>query len=222
MQSGQTLAVLDATDIQLRLEAAKVQNEQAKLGADNAQSDYKRALDLKKGGAMTDQGIEKAELGLKIAKLQAQAADVAMRMAEQAMQDMSLRAPFAGVVTKVMAEEGMYLTTMPPSPIFILADTSALEVRVPIPERMLASIRLGTPVTIILPSINVERQAKVDRIPEVIDSLTRSAEAVIRIDNRDRALPAGLYARARFNGVRADVADGLVKASLAQPEVNAQ
>jgi multidrug efflux pump subunit AcrA (membrane-fusion protein) len=44
-------------------------------------------------------------------------------------------------------------------------------------------------------------RAKVDRMAEVIDPVTRSAEVVIRLDNKDRALPAGLFARVTFPGV---------------------
>jgi len=48
---------------------------------------------------------------------------------------------------------------------------------------------------------------------DVIDPVTRSAEVVIRLDNKDRALPAGLFARVTFPGVsgEADGEEGLPK-----------
>lgn len=201
VKQGQALCSLDTVDLAIRAEGAEVAYKQAKAGAESAQQDLKRARDLYAGGAATDQIVEKAELAATIAKLETDAARVALKSAQQALADATLRAPFAGVITKVLAEEGMMVTTMPPTVIFALVDTSVLEVRVPIPERMLSQVKLGQPVTVVLPAVKAERQAKVDRIPEVIDPVTRSVEAVIRIDNEGGALPAGLYARVRFPGV---------------------
>jgi membrane fusion protein (multidrug efflux system) len=199
--AGQPLCSLDTVDLSIRVEGAQVAQKQAQAAVKNAQQDLKRAQDLYKGGAAADQMMEKAELALTMANLQADAARVALKAAQQALDDATLRAPFAGVITKVLAEEGMMVTTMPPTAIFQLVDTSVLEVRAPIPERMLSQVRVGQPVVVLLPAVKVERQAKIDRIPEVVDPATRSVEAVIRLDNKDRSLPAGLYARVRLTGV---------------------
>jgi len=155
-------------------------------------------------GALPDQTIEKAELALKMAKLSSQAADVNYRMTRQAAADATLVAPFDGVVTKVLAEEGQLVTAMPPVMVLTIADTDTLEVRVQIPERRLAEVKQGMAVRVSLPAVKVERDAKIDRISEVLDSTTRSVETVIRLDNRDRALPAGLFAIVRFPTLSAD------------------
>jgi hypothetical protein len=52
--------------------------------------------------------------------------------------------------------------------------------------------------------MNFDRPAKIDRISEVVDPVTRSAEAIIRINNHDHTLPAGLYAQVRFPAIPAD------------------
>jgi multidrug efflux system membrane fusion protein len=153
------------------------------------------------GGALTDQSIEKANLGVKMAKLQLRGAQVALRMAQQALADTQLRAPFAGVITKVLAEEGQMITMMPPVVVFVLADTETLEVRVPVPERRLASIKVGQAVRVSLPALGLVREARIDRMADVVDPMTRSAEAIIRLDNTDHALPAGTFAAVTFAGV---------------------
>jgi RND family efflux transporter MFP subunit len=204
VKAGQLLCQLDTTDIQIRAQSAAVAHAQALEALRNARSDLDRAGALFDAGVLPDQTIEKAHLAVRIADLQVQAAKVGMRMTQQALADASLLAPFGGVVTKVLAEEGQMITQMPPVIIFILADTDTLEVKVPIPERKLARVKVGAPVVVSLPAVGVERAAKVDRIAEVVDPMTRSTEAVIRLDNRDRALAAGLFAKVRFPGVLAD------------------
>lgn len=201
VNAGQTLCQLDTTDLALRVEGAQVAHDSAEEGLKNAESDLARAEALSKGGSLPDQMLEKAQLGVRMAKLQLAGAKVNLRTVQQMLADATMRAPFAGVITRVLAEEGSMITTMPPSPIFVLVDTSTLEVRTPIPERVLAQVKVGMPVTVELPSVGAHRTARVDALPAVVDAQTRSAEAIIRIDNRDRSLPAGLFARVRFPGV---------------------
>jgi RND family efflux transporter MFP subunit len=204
VKAGQVLCVLDATTASLHSEAAIADHAQAIAALEDAKRDLERAEQLADAGALPEQMMEKTKLATRIATLRTQAASVGVRMAQQALADSTLRAPFDGVITKVLSEEGQYVTIMPPSPIFILVDTDVLEVRVPIPERMISQIAVGQPVRVTLPAMNVTREAKVDRMAEVIDPMTRSAEVVIRLDNKDRSLPAGLFARVNFPTVKSD------------------
>jgi RND family efflux transporter MFP subunit len=208
VKAGQVIAIIDATDMSIRAQSASVAHSQALEGVKNARSDLDRAQVLFDAGVLPDQTIEKAQLAMRIADLQVQAARVGMRMASQAMSDTSLVAPFNGVVTKVFAEEGQMITSMPPVTVCVLVDVDMLELKVPIAERRLAQVKLGTPVVVYLPAIKVEKGAKIERIAEVIDPMTRSAEAVVRLSNKDHALPAGLYARVRFPSIRTDSDEG--------------
>ncbi len=209
VKAGQLLAVLDTTDLSIRAQSAQVAHEQALAALANARDDMARANQLYDAGALPDQPMEKVKLGLKMAELQVQAAQVGVRMAQQAMSDATVRAPFAGVISKVLAEEGNYITVMPPSPIFILSDTDHLEVRASVPERKLSILRKNMPVVVTLPSVNITRDATIDRLSDVIDPMSRSLDIVIRIDNTDHALPAGLFAKVSFPSVPFDDADPL-------------
>jgi len=204
VQADQVLCELDPTDIALRVEASQVAVAQAEEGVRSAESDLKRAQSLFDGGAATDQAIEKANLGAKMARLQLRGAQVAVRMAQQALADTQLKAPFAGLVTKVMAEEGQMITTMPPVVVFVLVDTETIEVRVPIPERRLAQVKLGQIVDVALPAVGLARRGQIDRLADVVDPMTRAAEAIIRLDNADHAIPAGLFAQVTFPGLATD------------------
>jgi RND family efflux transporter MFP subunit len=217
VKAGQVLCVLDATQSALRAEAAVADQAQSIAALGDAKSDLERSEQLYDAGTLPDQSIEKARLAARIAELRSRAAAVGVRMSQQSLADATLRAPFDGVITKVLSEEGQYVTTMPPSPVFVLVDTAVLEVRVSIPERKLTAIKKGIAVEVVLPAVNETRAAKVDRIAEVVDSVTRSVEAIIQIDNRDRALPAGLFARVRFPTVPSDEGDGATSAPSPQP-----
>lgn len=207
VKSGQVLAVLDATDLSIRAQSATVAHAIALAALENAKDDMNRAGQLFDAGALADQPMEKAKLGLKLAELQVQGAAVGIRMAQQALSDATLRAPFDGVVTRVLAEEGNYLTMMPPSPIFVLSDTDFLDVHASVPERKLSLIKKDMPVVVALPAVSVTRNARIDRLADVIDPMTRSLEVIVRLDNKDHALPAGLFATVAFPGIPTDDAD---------------
>jgi membrane fusion protein (multidrug efflux system) len=202
--AGQVLCVIDTTDIALRAESAEIAAKQAKEALQNAKNDLARAEQLHTASAVAATTLEKAQLAVRLAELQAQAADVGLRMARQALADTNIRAPFSGVITKVITEEGQMITTMPPTMIFVLVDTDTLEVTVPIPERKLNQVKVGMPVSVFLPAKNFERKAVIDRISDVVDPVTRSAEAIIRVNNRDHSLPAGLYAQVSFPTISVD------------------
>jgi len=191
---GQTLCIIDPTDMLLRAEGAMVAQAQAQEGLANARADLERAEKLHGSRAVSDTLLQKAQLGLKLAELGLQAAEVNLRMVRQALADTKLKAPFAGVVSKVLAEEGQMITSMPLTVILLLVDTDTLEVRVPVPERNLLQVKPGMPVQVELPSVGVRRAARIDRLTEVVDPMTRSIEAIIRLDNREARLPAGLFA----------------------------
>jgi membrane fusion protein, multidrug efflux system len=221
VKAGQVLCVLDASNASLRSEAARADHAQAIAALEDAKRDMDRVEQLADAGALPEQTMDKARLGMRIAKLRADAAAVGVRMAQQSLADATLRAPFDGVITKVLSEEGQYVTSMPPSPVFILVDTDALEVRISIPERKISQIRVGQPVRVELPAVNVTREAKVDRMAEVIDPVTRSAEVLIRLDNKDRSLPAGLFARVTFPEVVADAMDDSAPSKAKAPTASA-
>lgn len=210
VKAGQVLCVLDAVNASLRAQAAAADHAQAMAALEDAKRDLDRAQTLFEAGALPDQMMEKAKLSVEVAKLRVQAASVGVRAAQQGMADATLRAPFEGVITKVLSEEGQYVSVMPPSPVFILVDTSTLDVRVNVPERKLSQIKVGMPVRVYFPAVDVTREAKVDRMANVIDAATRSAEALIQIDNKDRELPAGLFARVTFPDVAAESKDRVV------------
>jgi RND family efflux transporter MFP subunit len=216
--AGEVLGVIDPTDIILRVDSAEIAAKQAAEALNNAKNDLVRAEQLHTASAVASTTLEKAQLAVRLAELQAQAADVGLRTAKQALADTTLRAPFSGIITKVISEEGQMITTMPPTMTFALVDTDILEVTVPIPERRLGQIKLGMPVSVVLPAMNFDRPAKIDRISEVVDPVTRSAEAIIRINNRDHTLPAGLYAQVRFPTIPAD--DGAPVGAAETPIAN--
>lgn len=97
-----------------------------------------------------------------------------------------------GVVKQVLVENGASIT--PQVPLFQVIDIDVVEVVVHVPERDIHRVRVGLParVTVIAYPNRVFR-GTVDRLSPVVDPLSRTREARIRIPNQGHPLKPGMY-----------------------------
>lgn len=124
---GQALIQLDNTLLKLQLQSAEVQIE-------GLEADVKRFTVLAKADAVQGVQLEKAELGLKAAKVQR------ATLLEQ-INKTTLKAPFNGVVTAKLTEEGAFAA--PGVPLLQLTDISSLKFTVNVSENDLSSFQLN-------------------------------------------------------------------------------
>lgn len=111
----------------------------------------------------------------------------------EALDLIPIPAPFPGSIVEAHALTGAAVE--PGSPIFTLADLSVVNTVAEVPERDLATLRLGQEARIDLsayPGQPVE--GTVERIAEELDPSTRTARAIVRVANPDRLLRPGMFA----------------------------
>ena len=117
---------------------------------------------------------------------------------------MRITAPFAGVITNRYADTGALIAAGTSSstqaiPVVRLAQTSKLRLVLPIPESVVAQIRLGDPVKVRVQALDQEIAGKVSRFADSLDRQTRTMETEIDFDNRDGRLIPGMYAETRLS-----------------------
>ncbi|HCS20895.1 MAG TPA: efflux RND transporter periplasmic adaptor subunit, partial [Bacteroidetes bacterium] len=122
---GQTLIQLDNSLLRLQLQAIEVQLE----GLEN---DVKRYRILAQADAIQGIQLEKAELGLKSANVQK------ATLMEQIAKT-TIKAPFSGIVTAKLSEEGAFAA--PGMPLLQITDLSRLKFTIAIPESDLKKFR---------------------------------------------------------------------------------
>ncbi len=176
---GALIAQLDDTEL-----AAEVARAEAQVA--QRQSSYDRTRVVADQGAGTPQDLDDADAALKIA-----AADLAMARARLAKA--RITAPFAGLTGARKVSVGAYLTAG--SPIIDLARIDELRVTFTAPERMLAHLQQGSPVTITTTAYpDHVLQGTIDVIDPSLDPGTRAAHIVARVQNPDRLLRPGMSA----------------------------
>ena len=127
VSKGQTLIQLDNSLLKLQLQTIEVQIE-------GLEADVKRYTILAKADAIQGVQLEKAELGLKSAKVQK------ATFLEQ-INKTTIKAPFNGVVTAKLSEEGAFAA--PGVPLLQITDITTLKFTVNVPENELSKFKLN-------------------------------------------------------------------------------
>ncbi|MET0287503.1 MAG: efflux RND transporter periplasmic adaptor subunit [Polyangiales bacterium] len=194
VKQGQNLVRLDADEASLRVQQTAAGAAQAKAQYELARAEYERLAPLLDRGTITPQQLQRLESQRDALKSATEAAHVAQSDAARMQTNTTVRAPFAGVISKVSMEVGEVATMMPPSTLVRLVDLSSVDVRVRVHERELSRIAIGDAIEANFSSSKQKAQGKVTFISPEIDPRTRNAEVVTRIPNPQGLLRAGMFA----------------------------
>jgi len=127
VSKGQSLVLLDNALLKLQLQTIEIQ-------INGLEADVRRYTILAQADAIQGVQLEKAELGLKSAKVQR------ATMLEQISKTI-IKAPFAGIVTAKLTEEGAYAA--PGVPLIQITDISQLKFTVNVPENELSQFKMN-------------------------------------------------------------------------------
>ena len=117
--AGQVLARLDARDYEVR-------RDRARASRDTAKADYDRYAKAYAASAVTEQEVSRAKGQFDISQ-----AD--LDVAQKALDDTQLRAPFSGRIAKRLVDD--FANVNAKQPVMILQDESSFELRVDVSER---------------------------------------------------------------------------------------
>jgi membrane fusion protein (multidrug efflux system) len=179
VKAGDVLARLDGRELALQASTAKLQ-------LDNLERELQR-LESAKGGVISAEEIDKQRYAVAEARAAAKLSKV------QAKQTV-VRAPFSGTIVERHVDIGNLATTA--TPLFSLADLSALELELHIPERDAASVQKDTLVEIELVD-GTTFTAKVFRKAPIVDAVTGTVKFTVRAEERPASAVPGAFARAR-------------------------
>ncbi|MBB4210355.1 RND family efflux transporter MFP subunit [Rhodothalassium salexigens DSM 2132] len=124
LAEGELLARLDPRDFENRV-------AQATAERDRTRAQYQRVARAAETGAVSKQALSDARAAFDAAQSQ-------LNIAQKALDDTELRAPFAGEVVATFTEA--YENIQPTQPIVRLVDRSRLEMTVDVPERLRLSL----------------------------------------------------------------------------------
>ena len=166
VKEGQVVARLDDTNVKTSLDVAQAQLESAKTAVEEtrallkqAESEFQRATELVKQNIASQSDLDKAESDAKslAARLARQQRDITVAerqvdLWQQQMDDMVIRAPFAGIVTTKDAQPGEMISPVSAGGGFTrtgigtIVDMDSLEIEIDVNESYINRVQPGQPV----------------------------------------------------------------------------
>lgn len=137
VDKGEALATIESKNVRSSYEMAMATLRQAEDG-------YERVRKVHESGTVPD--VKMVEMETSLAKARALAESAA-----QALDECTVKAPFAGTISEVFAETGVDIN--PGSPLFRIVDISSLEVRIYVPEGEIGSLSIGQEADIDIPAL---------------------------------------------------------------------
>ncbi len=170
VKEGQLLATLDDSDVQKALASAKADKESTEAAiADlqvqlkNANIELHRADQLQKAGVQTQEQLDTARMNadslkakIELAKAQVAASAARIVEAQQAVDNCTIKAPFAGIVVSKDAQVGEMVSPISAgggftrTGIATVVDMNSNEIEVDVNESYIARVHDGQKVTAIL------------------------------------------------------------------------
>ena len=180
---------------QILAEMDRLQLDQLALQIQNDDAEYARIKSLYEEGGLSRSDFEAAELGYKVRKSNYQNVE----------ENTILRSPVTGYVTARNFDVGDMFAMS--APLFTVQQVTPVKLLVGISESEYTKVKKGDTVTLTVDAIPGRTfRGKIDRLYPVIDAATHTFKAEVVVDNQNRVLRPGMYARVTVNfGSRSSV-----------------
>ena len=179
VKAGETLVRLDGRELALQAAADR-------LAAENLQRELKR-LEAISSEAIAAEEVDKQRYAVEEARVSA-------KLSRSRSKQTVVRAPFDGTIVERFVDEGNLATTA--TPLFRVADLSALELELHVPEKDAATVKDEAEVEVELVDGN-EFIASIVRRSPVVDPLTGTVKFTVRAETFPKTAKPGAFARAR-------------------------
>ena len=184
VRAGQPLVRLDP--VRARLAVAQSEAQMRKL-----ENNYQRAHKLVGQQMVSAADVDQIKYDLDNARAQ-------YRLATLELSYTTVIAPISGVIASRSIKTGNFVQIN--TPIFRIVDTSRLEATLNVPERELATLRPGQPVTLIADALPGKTfPGTVDRISPVVDAGSGTFRVVSGFGEDAEGLQPGMFGRIRID-----------------------
>jgi HlyD family secretion protein len=247
VQAGQVLARLDASDAQRRMTSAKADRDATsaqladlKVNLTNADKQLVRTKGLFQGGVASQEALDRDQtaadsLRARLASTEGQvvAADARIQVAQQDIDNCTVRAPFAGIIVSKDAQRGEMVSPISAgggftrTGIATIVDMNSIEIEVDVNESYISRVKAAQPVTAVLDAYpDWQIPAKVRTVIPTADRQKATVKVRISFDKLDPRILPDMGVKVTFLGEETPAqqqgATMLVPAAAVRSEDNKQ
>jgi len=194
---GQVIATIEAQDLRARLDAQVATLEESKAKETIARKNRENNQALLRQNFISQNAFDTTQSTYEGAAAAVRSAEAQVRIAEKALQDAVVRAPFAGVVSRRMVNVGEKLGV--DAPMFTVVDLAHMEIEAPAPAAEIPGVKVGQLAQFRVDGFGDRTfDGRIDRINPAADPGSRSITLYVAIANRDGALKGGMFAKGQL------------------------
>jgi RND family efflux transporter MFP subunit len=198
VKKGQLLVVISSGDIQAKRAQAQAMIYEAEAGLKDAQKDYQRFEELYKQQSASAKEFENATLRFQSLKAKAEVAHQMKNEADEMLAYTILAAPFTGVITQKMLDEGNMAN--PGMPILIMQRRDVYHVSAAVAENEIGFLQNGMYADVTVKSAGKSFKAKISEISPSSQFSGGQYQIKLVIPPTENAgLFAGMYVNVTFH-----------------------
>ena len=199
VKKGQPLVMLEQERIRIGVKESEASLKETEAQLKNLQATLQRNQKLFEEGVIGSQLFDDTATERDLAEARVQRASATLERIQQDLKDSIIKAPFDGFIVEKMMNEGEMATTMPPSNIFHLVDTSRIKIECGITEGKRKSIKVGEEVLIEVDAYPDEVfTGKITTVNPKIDADSRTFKIKIELPNPVFRLETGMFTRIKI------------------------
>jgi membrane fusion protein, multidrug efflux system len=194
VKRGQMLARIDQTEVQARVAARRADVSAARAQLDWAGKNRTTQKALLEKGFIAQTAYDNVQSNYDVAVARLRAAEAELVVAQKALGDSVLVAPFDGIVSLRHAQAGERVAL--DAKVVTVVDLSRLQLEAAVPATEIGRLQVGQPVAFRVDGFGEQSFAgRIDRISPATVSGSRSINVYAVIDNPQGVLRAGLFAQ---------------------------
>lgn len=192
VNKGDVLIVLDARDLQARVDQVKQQLNAGITKRNLARSERDRNQRLLRQGAVSQERHDQSVAAYKVALAEESRLQLSLKEAQAALSYAEILAPVSGKVVDRMIEPGD--TALSGRPLLRIYDPKVLRVEVPVRESLAIHLKVGNALKAEIPAANKKADGIIDEIVPFAESGARTLLVKVRLPS-DPQFIAGMFAK---------------------------
>lgn len=192
VSAGQLLVSVSSDEILAKRAQVQAMITEAEAAAKNSQRDYNRFKTLRDQNSVSDKELENVVLQNTSMNAKVQMARQQMNEVNAMLAYTNIRAPFSGVVTQKIVDEGSMAN--PGMPILTIEQNGELQVVASVPENYIQYVKVGDAAKMELKSLGITIEGKVSELSPSAFRTGGQYSMKLAIDTKDKAnIHSGMY-----------------------------
>lgn len=193
VRKNQTLIQIDSDELNAKRQQAIAGVNQAQKNFEIAEKDLKRYERLRASNSVSEKELEQMEMQYKSAQSGLESAKQQLNQVEAMMSYTKIKAPFGGIISNKMIQEGDM--AMPGLPLLSISSSDKLEVKSNVSEAQVTQLSKNQSVKIQIPSLGETFEGKISEISN--SSIGNGSQYFVKsvFNNLPENVLSGMYAQ---------------------------